>query len=181
MPHVESKPSILGSISPMYQIKKSENSAILDIPERSQIELYPAGYTHLSQRDDLPRQDVHRRIYEAAVIKGTEDNLAPLGTNSHWLELVPDPNNRHDRNAIHIILRASSGELAHLDGRDLGFVPKKINKQVLENIGMFSGGYVLKVRRAVHKKYFSAKVVLQYGEKTTKRATLERFSAILED
>lgn len=175
------KPSILGSTSSLYQIKKSENSSILDIPARAEIELYPAGYTHLSNRDDLSRQRTHRDIYEAAVVKGTEDNIAPLGTSNHTLELVHDPHNKFDKSAIHIILRAASGPLAHLDGRDLGFIPKKINKQILKNIQMCSGGYVQKVRSQVHKKYFSVKVVLQYGEKTAKRTTLERFSAILED
>lgn len=175
------QPSLLGDLSSLYLIKKSETSGILDLPKEAQVELYPAGYTFRSERDNISRQQTYQELYEIAINLEVEDDINPFGTINHTLELVHDPLNKFDVNALHIILKAKTGPLQYLDGRDLGFIPKKINPQVLSNKHMVSGGFIRKVRRGVHKKYFNAKVVVRYGKKTATQIRLERFSGILED
>jgi len=177
--------SVLGDASQLYQVKSNAQGAILDQPERGLLELYPAGYTKPSNRDNVSRQEVFKSIYELAVSKGIEENSYPFEQNTHNITLLPDPANPFDKNAIHLILNAPKGSpLNFLNGKDLGFIPKKINTNILRNIELINGGRILRVKCNFHKKYYGAKIIFAYGPNTFEPAStlsLSRFSAILED
>lgn len=176
--------SPLGSASQFYQVKKQSQGSILDIPNKGLLELYPAGYTKMSYRDNISRQDTYKRVYELAVQNTVEDQLFPFGKDDHNIELVPDPESPYDTNAIHVILRTSGGPLAELNGKDLGFIPRKINQNILQHIELIHGGRIYKVRANFHKKYYTAKVVFGYGANTFGKLSLSsmaRFASILEE
>lgn len=177
--------SPLKDASVLYQTKKSERGSILDVPAKGTLELYPAGYVHFSERDQTRRQDLHQAIWERAISVGSNDgDLYPFNRKTHRIELVPDPSNAYDEHAVHVILRTrSDGVLDGLDGRDLGFIPKKISKYIAQNILMFNGGQILKVRANFHKKYYTTKIILGYGNTTftnMSRTSINRFKSILE-
>lgn len=178
-------PSVLGSLSEFYRTKSQQRGSILDLPDRGQLELYPAGYTKPSERDNCSRQDIYKELWQAAVVLNTENESYPLGKKGHNIILIPDPSNEHDPNAIHVILQTAEGTpLSHLNGKDLGYVPKKINIQILQNMNMINGGRILKVRSKFHEKYWTAKIVLGYGDMTfsaVSKTTLNRFAAILDE
>lgn len=182
------KTSPLGHASQLYRTKRNETGSILDVPEKGLLELYPAGYTKPSNRDSLNRQDVYKQVYESAVMKGVESNLYPFEKDSHNIILLPDPNNPYDTNAIHLILEVkdTSSPLYDLNGRDLGFIPKKINQNILQGMEIINGGRILKVKCNFHKKFYGAKIVFAYGEtnwcsRPGGTMSLSRFSDILED
>lgn len=175
------KKSILNALAPAYKMKTAQNSSILDNPEEGRIELYPAGFTHLSSRDGRSRQKLFQDLWEKALFLGKETLIYPFGKD-HSIALVPDPHNKYDPNAIHLILRAGhKSVLSSWNGLDMGFIPKKINEPILENIEKIHTGYILKVRDGVHHKHHVAKVVLFYGEKRKSNPGLARFMAILEE
>lgn len=176
--------SPLGDASQFYQVKKQSQGAILDIPDKGILELYPAGYTKPSNRDGISRQETYQLIWEAAVQLQSEEELFPFGKDNHNVRLLHDPENPYDKNALHLILEAKDGPLVALNGRDLGFIPKKINQNVLRGINLIHGGRIFKVRSKFHTKYYSLKVVLGYGANTFSKlsvTSLSRFAAILEE
>ncbi len=179
------KNSVLGNQSSLYLTKSNERGSILDMPSKGLLELWPAGYTHPSNRDNQSRQSVYADLWERAVVDCTENDLYPFGKEGHNIVLEPDPNNEHDGNAIHVVFKAAPGSpLAHLDGRDLGFIPKKINTMILKNMDMINGGRILKVKSNFHKKYYTAKVILGYNDTTfspLSKSTINRFRAILDE
>src|SRR5688572_21648101 len=129
--------SILGDFSQYYLVKTQEGGGILDDPYAGKLEMYPAGYTYQSNRDGRTRQNTYQILWEAAVANKKETDLYPFGLEGHALELVRDTNNTADHYATHLILRVSSDSKylpKSLDGVDLGFVPKKINQQILKNL-----------------------------------------------
>jgi len=178
------KPSPLGLSSQTFQEKKNSKGAILDQPDRGTLELYPAGFTKPSLMDGVSRQQVHKAIYEQAQKLGTSEDLYPFGkTGTHSIQLVPLHDNEWDPNATMIQLVADSDSpLAHLNGRDLGFIPLKISSLVKRNISMFTGGAILKTRAEVYKRYWQCKVILSYGEAQfapLDRTARNRFAAIM--
>lgn len=178
------KPSPLGIRSSEFQVKKNSKGAIFDQPDKGVLELYPAGYTKPSTWDKVSRQEVHKAIYEKACILGTEDQLYPFGkTGAHNIELVPIHNNQFDPNAIMIRLVADDNSpLVKYNLRDLGFIPQRISEQIRKNIGMFTGGAILKTRAEVYGRWYHCKVILTYGEAEfapLDRTARSRFAAIM--
>lgn len=155
----------------MYLVKSSKHAGIYLNPDECTLELYPKGYTQLSYKDARPRQVTLKKLWEQAVMMGTENQLYPFGTISHTISLVPDPNNSYDKNALQVILHWNPIEtFPNLNGKDLGFIPSRISEVVNKNLEMISGGRILKVRANWHKKYYTAKVILGYN------GVLEEFS-----
>jgi len=180
--------SILGHASQLYRSKRNETGSILDSPEKGLLELYPAGYTKPSNRDGQSRQELYKALYEIAVSKGAEGNLYPFEKDTHNITLLPDPSNPFDEHAVHLILEVSNvnSPLYHLNGRDLGFIPKKINQNILRGIDIFNGGRILKVKCNYHKKFYGAKVILAYADthfdaRPGMVMSLSRFADILEE
>lgn len=174
--------SPLGSQSRFYQPSSNANGGIIDDCERRKLEFYPAGYTHKSQINGEYRQERYKKIWELAVHNNVEKNLIPFNKKDHYIELVPDTQNTYDKNAINLILRANSRSvLAALDGTDLGFIPMKINQSIARNLSMIKRVSILKVRDQVHKKYYSVKLVIDYGDKNDFDLVTDRFQMILEE
>lgn len=178
--------SILGDVSKYYQTKTQEGGGILDEPHSGKIEMYPAGYTKPSNRDNRPRQSVYQALWETAVSQSKESELYPFGIEGHNVEIIHDPNNPHDKNALHLILRVGENSKLPrtLDGADLGFIPKKINQQILKKVDEIHGGRILKVKANFHGKYWGAKVVLGYGNTTFNALApteLGRFRGIMDE
>jgi hypothetical protein len=179
-----SKTSALGLSSAHYLTKTSEKGSILDQPELGLLEFYPAGYTK-PDKENNDRQVVYQALYEEAVRRDKEEQLYPLGKEGHDIVLIPDFDNPHDKHAmvVRLVVFGEKDPLYRFNGRDIGFVPMKITSALAPNRGMISQGRILKVRNGVHAKYFSAKVVLSYGERfsTLDRTSAVRFSSLLED
>lgn len=177
--------SPLGSQSQFYEVKTKQNGGIQDTPTKGTLEVYPAGYTKFSEKDDEHRQDLYQKLWEESVTSHSEEKLFPFGKKDHWIELVPNPENKFDPNAIHVVFRATpESPLAQLNGRDMGFIPMKISKMLKKNIKLINGGKILKVRSNFHKKYYTAKIVLGYGDTTFSsldKTTMARFTAILNE
>jgi len=180
--------SPLGSASQLYRTKKNETGSILDQPERGLLELYPAGYTKPSNRDNCSRQDLYKQLYELAVSLGTEEHLYPFEKDSHNITRLHDPRNIHDMNAIHLILDIASiqSPLLFLSGRDMGFIPRRINANIIIRMKLINGIRILKVKCNFHKKFYGAKVVIAYGNTSFNpriggSMSLDRFTNILED
>ncbi len=180
--------SPLGSASQLYRTKKNETGSILDMPDKGLLELYPAGYTKPSNREGISRQELYKQLYELAVALGTEDHLFPFKKSSHNIRLLHDPLNPYDINAIHLILEVTDDEdpLKKLKGRDLGFIPKRINQNILRGFKLINGARILKVKCNFHKKFYGAKIILAYGNthfntRIGGSMSLNRFRDILED
>lgn len=185
MTEIKEITSPLGDLSKLYLTKSSSGGGILDVPSRGIIELYPAGYTKPSNRDGCTRQHVHKALWEFAVSKNMEETAFPFGQGSHHITLLHDPDNQFDKNAIHLILNTPVDSILRpLHGKDLGFIPMRINAQLLKNIETIGSGRILKVKSNFHHKYYAAKIVLAYGNTSfdpPSTRSLSRFSAILED
>lgn len=172
--------SILSSTPKRFLEKNASNGYIQDYPELGLLEFYPAGYTKGG------RQEILCSLWNAAADLSREDQDIPFSRRTHTITLVPEPNNPHDRYAMNVFLRVKSPSLKKKLSLDetsvnIGYVPKKINRYVLENKHMITGGYILRVREKVHDKYYSCKVVITYTKevKTIRSMSLSRFSAIL--
>jgi hypothetical protein len=177
--------SPLGIHSSAYRVKTSEKGSILDNPDLGLLEFYPAGYTK-PDKDGQSRQEVYQAMYEDAVTRSKEEQLYPLGKDSHDIILVPDFENPYDKNAmaVRLVVFNDSDPLYKYNGADIGFVPMKISAVLAPNRGMIKQGRILKVRNAVHAKYYSAKVVLSYGNQKFSSLDLTsniRFTAIMEE
>jgi len=133
--------------------------------------------------DNKNRQALYREIWQEAVHLGTEEKIFPFGKKNHRIELIPDKENGFDPCAVRIILRTNEGEvLSRFDGRDMGYIPARISKYIKENLEMFTGGVILKVKNLYHKKYYEAKILLSYGDTLmVNNRSMNRFSAILEE
>lgn len=177
--------SPLGDRSQLFSDEASRKKGILDIPNEGLLQIYPRGYTKPSPRDDgHNRQIVHEFLFHHAVVLKTENDIYPFENHAHTLELIRDLKNPKDRFAINIIMHAPHGLLKDIDGADLGFVPKEISAVICKNIDMITGGKIYKVRSNWHKKYYSAKVVLFYGQtipECTDLNNLQRFSDLLTE
>lgn len=157
--------SILGSQSYLYSESKEENGLILDNPEAGTLEFYPAGYTKASGRDNCNRQNTHEFIYSIAVGLGTENSLQPFPNDGYEILLLQDTSNPYDSNAIHCILHVIDKKhpLWYRDGRDLGFIPKKINGILLKNMQLINGVRISSVRMNMHDKYYNSRLTIAYG------------------
>jgi hypothetical protein len=167
-----------------FREKTRKTGAILDNVDDQLIELYPAGYTKPSKQDGANRQKVHELLFKAAQELGTDGQLFPFDACYHNVILVPEPENQYDPHAVRVVLQSHGGRLSIAHGKDLGYVPKKISRQIAQNIGLFTEGRVLKVRENFHDKYYTTKVMLGYGNhqfiSRTERS-LERFIGLLEE
>ena len=182
----KSSPSPLGAQSSAYRVKTSEKGSILDNPELGLLEFYPAGYTKPDKMGGS-KQDIYKALYETAVSRNKEAQLYPLGKDTHNVLLIPEFDNPHDPNAMIVRLTGfdDDKELAQWSSRDLGYIPMKISKVLAPNRGMITQGRILKVRNAVHGKYYSAKIVLSYSNEDIFSpmdiTSSRRFSFILEE
>ena len=87
--------SILGDLHQYYAVKTQEGGGILEDPNTGKLEVYPAGYTKPSNRQQgVQRQVVYQMLYEAAVKLRKEKDLYPFGTEGHNIEIVHDPANQ---------------------------------------------------------------------------------------
>jgi len=175
--------SPLGEASEHFQVRGGNGyTGIYDRIKEGLLELYPAGYTQSSARDSCNRQDTYRAIWEQAVQEEREDDQFPFGSKQHKVELVPEPHNQYDKFAVAIILRTEKGSpLEHLDGKDLGYVPKKISKFLSQNTRMITAGKLFKLKKGHHKKYFGIKVIFSYGETDLDpsiRPSMKRFTRL---
>lgn len=178
--------SILGITSKLYLGPYTEDSGIKDNPRLKELEFYPAGFTHISKFNKTPfgqRQSVYSHIWMIAVNLRTENRLYPFKESELSITLKPDPTNVFDKNAIHVMLHANpNGVLQKFkDPIDLGFVPMKISKAMAPNLDMFVKGDILQVKNKVHDKFYTAKIIISYGEKIGERNDFNRFTTILED
>ena len=180
--------SILGDLARLYQIKSGPGGGILDSPQEGILELYPAGYTQTSNLNGNNRQDFYSKLWSFAVERTTENAIKPFDFDKQYtytIDLLHDASNPYDSNAIHLIFSApSNSRLAILDGGDMGFIPAKINTIILQNLDMIHDVRILKIRSAVHKKYFSAKIEIKYGDiwkPAEKLTTLSRFVNLMEE
>lgn len=182
--------SILGDKSALYRTKTQEGGGILDNPEEGTLEFYCAGYTK-SDPKGFNRQDWHKKLYAAAVKRGTENKLYPLSVEEYQITIVHDPTNTFDPNraALRILFRPISEKLKKVftgapEVVELGFVPARINMNVLKNMDMVNSVQILKTRVGFHEKYCTTKVVLAYGHNRSgskKLPSASRFMGILDE
>ena len=177
--------SPLGIYSSQYKVKASEKGSILDQPELGLLEFYPAGYTKPDQQGNS-RQEIYQVLYEMTVASFKESQLYPIGKDTHNVALFTDFDNPHDKCAmtVHLEIHNITSPLYRFNGRDIGFVPMKISHVLAPNRQMISQGRILKVRNAVHGKYYSAKVILSYGDTKFSgldRTSSTRFSSIMDE
>lgn len=176
--------SPLGDASSYYRVKRSEQGSIVDRPEQGMIELYPAGSTKPSTQEGS-RQAVLRNIYEKALEIEAEDKLFPFGKKGHHIVLHPQKDNRYDPHAVLLTLSAPEDScLYSCDGKDIGFIPKRISKLIHENWHCFYDGLIYKVKSNVYGKYYQAKIVLLYGDEFSRAGSsmsMGRFVNLLEE
>ena len=178
--------SPLGSLSVYFKESSAQTGGIKDCPTQQCIELYPAGYTKPSKITGESRQEVHKLIWTAAQQLGKEELLFPFEGLEHNIKLVREPENAYDKFAVRVMFTSSDPKLALIHNRDLGYIPRKISKQIFTNLASISGGRILKVRENFHDKYYTTKIVLSYhpdGFERNVRADidLDRFDDLLED
>jgi hypothetical protein len=154
----------LGDKSSLYLTKSKARGAIWDHPDQSYLEFYPSGYSHSSRKDHQSRQIVHQALFEAAVQRGKEEEEYPFEGIEHTLELVPDVQNPVDDNALWVILHSTHPALKHCNGKDIGFVPKEIAPVMKRNLDLIKEGKIYKLRPNWNKKFYTCKIVLNYGE-----------------
>ena len=83
-------------------------------------QVIPKGYQILADR------------LEPAGLKFNKDAAASFASsNNLWLKLEPEPNNKHDKNAIRVISGCSKGWFG-TNRRFIGYVPKEISKKIIE-------------------------------------------------
>lgn len=177
--------SPLGDLSSIYRIKQVDKYSIWDQPDICVLELYPSGYSQFSSRDNINRQRTLQQIYEAAVVSKSEDEQYPFKNIDHDIEIVHDPDNPFDNNALHVTLWAGDGLLKELSGKDLGFIPRLINRNMLQNIKMINKGKIYKVCKNFNDKFYTVKVIFPYGSTSfsnkIESKTTRRFQAIVEE
>lgn len=183
-------PSILGNLSRLYRTKTQEGGGILDNPEEGLCEFYCAGYSKPTS-EAINRQEFHKALFAAAVYKNTSTSLFPFKPEDYSISLQPDPANKFDPNmsAIKIIFHPRAEDLKKFFSEtvstiDLGFVPQKINVQILKNLSMINGIQVLKTRIGFNEKYCTTKIVLGYGANAMKNKLVpsaQRFLGIMDE
>lgn len=172
--------SPLGGLSKHYLEKSVSKKSIIDDPDLGQLKVYPAGYSQPSKIDSINRQITHESLFEIATKLNTEKELFPFIHHEHNILLVSEPDNIYDANAIRIIIVSPKDSiLSKLNGKELGYIPKCVSYAISHNIDLISSGSIFKVRTGFYKKYYTTKVVFQYGNKTFSKDVqedLKRFS-----
>jgi hypothetical protein len=186
--------SILGDKSGLYRNKTQEGGGILDVPEEGTVEFYCAGYTKPDPNTNVNRQEWHRRLYAEALRRNKENSLYPLPHQEYTVQLIHDPSNKFDVNkaALRIVLHPKSDTLKKCLSLDkgnpveieLGFVPARINVDILKNLHLVNSAQILKVRMGYHEKYCTTKIILAYGHNRMGSKGLplnNRFIGILDE
>jgi hypothetical protein len=101
---------------------------------------------HLDEQD-IPDgfQIFEERLEVAGVSYRKQDAIAFATAKTLWLELEPDPGNKHDSNAIKVI--GCSKGWFFTKRRFVGYVPKEVAKGIVE------GGFFAQVRPRLLKTY----------------------------
>lgn len=157
-------------------------TGIQDHPDQSYFEFYPAGYAHQT-KSGVARQVYHKQIFEQATkenpdAEDIENLLFPIDVDDHSIILMRDPNNDQDPHALSIFLLIGG------DKFDIGYVPKKISKQIDTDINRITEGRIYRVKERAYNKYYSTKVVIGYdnrrflGENTL---SYERLADIIDE
>lgn len=178
---MDPKNSPLGNKSLAYLTAKPESASILLKSREQTLEFYPAGYTKPSSFMRVSRQVNYMLAYELAVSNNREDKLYPISSSDYELE-IRHVENSHDKYACLIVYKPN--ESSHLASWDLGYVPKRISKEICQNLNLINKGYILKVKANFNKRLYGCKVIFGYGNtfKAEDNSDLySRFVDILED
>jgi hypothetical protein len=177
--------SILGLLSHQYQ-NLEPGKFIIDDPEEGLLELCPRAFSKVNAYG-YDRQILYKALYELAAKKGIEKQIYPFGFSDVWLELVPEPYNKHDKNAVLIVLRIKEDNAFDMkknewDGLDLGYIPMEISAIIKSNINMVKTILIKEIYQQVHAKYYQAKISIGYGPNGIQNPnTISRFIGLMDE
>jgi hypothetical protein len=151
-----------------WQFQKP-NGLIYDNTQAKVLEFWPAGYTQKFIRksltvdgaaEEVNRQEFYKQLYLEAVGLGKELEFFPFEDFEYEIEFVPEPHNRYDPFALRIDFI--------MPGRDwvaeyhVGYVPAKINKNLLANKENISDIQILAVTDSLNDKFYCARIAVGY-------------------
>jgi hypothetical protein len=134
------------------------------------LEFFPAGYaqsfiTKSSNTSGaaakINRQEVFREIYERAELIGKESEQFPFADNTYYLSFIPEEYNKYDSFAIRI-------ELFFEDVTyNIGYVPARINKKLLENRERITDKKILFVTKSLNDRFYCLRIGVEYDYSPT--------------
>lgn len=175
---------LLSSLSPFYTLPNPKNAGILLKPIFKTLEFYPRGYTEMSIKDGINRQDTLKYLWDLSVFNSTEEEDFPFSQLDH--NIVLECINFLIPNCIRITIQSSNPQSRFfpLHNRELGWVPQRISRVLSQNLDMITGGRILKIKANWHKKYYTSKIILGYDGKFQAcggRKDGARFSNIMDE
>lgn len=172
-----------GPILASHSFLEADSSKFIsDHHEQCLLEVCPRAFS----RPDLNGQDrqaAYKAMYEAAAALNIQDKDYPFGWTQTYVDLVPEPTNKHDPNAIRIILRATKkSPLYQYNGADLGYIPQKISYAVTQHLKRINCVLIKEVYQQVHSKYYLCKIAMGYDwNKLADPNVPTRFLGLLDD
>ena len=116
----------------------------------------------------------------ADLVEQPKGGVVHLKTCPWGVELVPEPDNKHNKNAMLVVLTHQMEDSALPLRAVLGYVPKVISRVVLHQQELIKTGWVKKAR-LVHGKYCATKVAIPYRyEYSIDHSHLRRVLNIME-
>lgn len=138
---------------------------IYDNTQNRVLEFFPAGYAQsfITQSTTTPdvavkinRQEIFKEIYERAELIGRETEQYPFDTETYSISFIPEEFNKYDPSAIRI-------ELSFKDTTyNIGYVPARINKKLLENKDRITGKKILFVTNNLNDRFYCARIGVEY-------------------
>lgn len=144
--------------------------------EEQYFEFYVAGYTKTCKNVSV--QPNHVLLFNDAFelqkrshSKLEQEYLFPFGQRNPMttVELVPQPDNAYDSNALIVVASHPMNILEYEDGTNtkksqliLGYVPAKISRIVSHNLHKLKSGWIKKVRTVHNQKTCSTKIAIPW-------------------
>ena len=131
-------------------------------------------------------------MWQQCVYLQTEENLFPLGRDTHSISLIKEPGNRYDPYAIKIGIEFKQETPEEVlpkffirkKWQDIGYIPKIISKILNDNLNSIKDGQLINIYSDAPKNIYFARIALFYGKRQEipqANQFNQRLTAILEE
>jgi hypothetical protein len=141
------------------------------------INLYPPYQKYNQQIVNKNKEFLSRRVIYDGLFNSAHDIYKRKADYLIQVELIAEPNNRYDNNAVAVIITKTSPRLKKFQYCHLGYVPKIYSQLIKQNLYRISYGEIYNIYGS--ESPYCATVIFKIDE--TKNLVSQRFRLLLED